>query len=421
MPFSHLFANEIGDMFLCCMAVESNIPVCDSSGRAYSFKNPDQIPEAWNSEYMKRTRLDLLSGQKPAACTRCFKFEENKIASFRQSMNVRYRQLQEQLIANMAPDGSMDFKPYSVDIRLGNKCNLRCRMCSPQSSKALIEDWRSVYPEVGEEFLSSMENVNWFTNERYWAVLLKHLDSIENFHFAGGEPFLIKEMYQFLQKIIDTGHAKRISLTYNTNATILPQDLYYLWPQFRAVALTLSLDGTDRVNHYIRFPSKWEKLVENLKTLDDHAESLNVKHMRINMTVQAYNILNLPDFLNFAIPNFKRIEYPLLSLLFNPNHLAISVLPLALRQLAHDRLAKWNEESLELMWQNEKRPHEMNQLRTSVSGILEHLLGENQNTEWEKFKQVTAAFDRVRNQNFVAIAPEFAPYMNEPLRAESNL
>jgi sulfatase maturation enzyme AslB (radical SAM superfamily) len=410
LPFSHLFANEIGEMYFCCMAVEENRPISDEAGKPYSFKNPSQIPEAWNSKQMREARLDLLSGRKPIACTRCFKFEENHLTSYRQHMGRTYGDIVDALIESTSEDGAMEFAPYSVDIRLGNTCNLKCRMCSPVASKALIDEWQQVFPEMGENFFTSLKNVDWFKSKEYWDVLHRHIGNIRNFHFAGGEPLLIKEMYDFLRKIIETGRAGEITLSYNTNATIMPMEIYELWPHFKYISVTLSADGTEKFNSYIRFPAKWSKVLSHLDAFDRDVEKLNIKHLSINNTVQAYNIFDVPDFVEFAVRRFKNMNYPMLSLLFNPSHLSAQVLPREIRMKAKAKLEAFFVRFKPEIESRARYSEQIIDLTNGITGLIDFLDKDDSKDHFPEFVRTTKQFDQIRGQSILEIMPELIPY-----------
>src|SRR6185295_13957665 len=98
------------------------------------------IETAWNSGYMKTLRLDMLEGRRPKPCERCYLYEDLGMRSHRQSQNAQHAEEIAQYVDSTDADGAAPLALRSIDLRIGNLCNLRCRMCSPQSSKALIQE-----------------------------------------------------------------------------------------------------------------------------------------------------------------------------------------------------------------------------------------------------------------------------------------
>ena len=54
------------------------------------------------------------------------------------------------------------------------------------------------------------------------------LPDIKYFEFTGGEPWMIKQHFDLLQRAVDQGFARDIDIHYNTNATQFPKTFYYV-------------------------------------------------------------------------------------------------------------------------------------------------------------------------------------------------
>ncbi|MGH3450648.1 MAG: hypothetical protein ACRDQW_07930, partial [Haloechinothrix sp.] len=107
----------------------------------YAADNPERvfgIVEAFNAPGLRRTRLQMLAGERPAACRHCYLLDDAGTASHRQRMNDLFKDRVDTaaLVRRTEHDGWLDTFPFHLDIRLGNACNLRCIMCSyPVSSR----------------------------------------------------------------------------------------------------------------------------------------------------------------------------------------------------------------------------------------------------------------------------------------------
>src|SRR5690606_32431957 len=123
----------------------------------------------------------------------------------------------------------------------------------------------------------------------------------------------------------------------HTNLTHFPQGLLKKFERFRGISLAISLDGYGDVNSYIRYPSDWGSLVKNMEILNDWAV-YPFRKVYINVTVQAYNILDLPNFLEFAISSFPNFQAPNLSRLVDPREFDCLVLPQGMRTEAAVRI-----------------------------------------------------------------------------------
>ena len=396
LPWMHLYANEMGEIHPCCVSTEKGKPAHDSSGNAYRVYRDGDLERAWNSPYMTTIRRQMLSGQRPEKCAKCYENEDHGSYSYRQGMNSRFAEWVGKNRADARSDGTADFEITFMDLRLGNLCNLRCRMCSPISSKSLIAEWleiRGLPPD--STAADQWRNVNWFEDESFWGVLSRHLPSLERLHFAGGEPLIIPQMYTFLEKIVATGHANKITLSYNTNMTTLPDRVFPLWKQFKSVNVMCSIDGYGAVNDYIRDPSKWDKIAANLMKLDALAPEHGVQ-ASINTTVQIYNVLNLPQLLNFMATTFKHINItPDIKPLTFPPYFSIQALPSRQKNLANEALLQFVPKT--------------QGLGSRIQGLLSFMNAEDRSDLFPEFLRVTAIYDRKRGQSVFEVIPELKP------------
>jgi sulfatase maturation enzyme AslB (radical SAM superfamily) len=140
-----------------------------------------------------------------------------------------------------------------------------------------------------------------------------------------------------LKKLIETGRAKKITLQYNTNLTVFPDDILKLWEEFHFVEVGISIDGPPQVNEYIRYPTRTEKLVAHLHKLD---QSDIRGHFWISTTVQIYNLFYLDELQNWLREqNFKRITSEVSwHILRGPKELSIFALPKKTKDLAAEKL-----------------------------------------------------------------------------------
>lgn len=212
LPWIHLFADERGEIFPCCFSHET--PVAGSDGVPYRVDRPGALETAWRSPFMRRMRLQMLAGERPPACANCFQMEHLGAPSYRQAENGDYADLIPALVRETDRDGNTPQRYRYFDIRLGNVCNLRCRMCSPQASRLLTEDFRALRGlGPNNDWLAAMQKLDWFESPQFWDTLCRHLPSLDRLHFAGGEPLIIRQGFDFLRRIVEMGHAHHIGLT----------------------------------------------------------------------------------------------------------------------------------------------------------------------------------------------------------------
>jgi hypothetical protein len=409
----HLFADERGVMYPCCRSVGSMLPNIADDGHVLHIGDEGGIEAAWNSGYMKAIRRDMLAGARPKPCERCYLYEDLGIRSHRQSQNAQHAADIDTFIASTAPDGHAPLDLQSIDLRIGNLCNLRCRMCSPQSSKALIQEWADLHGVKSDhQAFDELRRLDWFSTESFWRMFEKHTGSVERLHFAGGEPLLIPEMFNFLDRLVGLGRAGEVMLSYNTNLTLLPPRIYELWPRFRQVRVTASIDGFGDVNSFIRYPSHWNIIDANLKTLDADADLLNCGGgIGMNTTVQLYNIFRLDELLEYAATSFHRFEAPNLSVLTIPEHYSIRLLPPSMKEAAAARLRRFVDRFDG--WPDRWRGRQLDELLASIDGILQHMMEADGSAALPEFRRWNDHQDRFRGQSTAAVLPELAPLFAE--------
>ena len=99
-----------------------------------------------------------------------------------------------------------------------------------------------------------------------------------------------------MRHLVQSGVAERITLMCVTNATVYDDEWFHLASRFKSATLVFSVDGFGQLNDYIRFPSKWSDIDDNIRRF----LRLPNAHPRINMTVQAYNMLGIADLIAYC-------------------------------------------------------------------------------------------------------------------------
>ncbi len=425
IPWIFQAVRSNGDLRVCCQAnVTKNKGVIrKSDGTAYN-SGVDNLQEARNAELMKNIRSNMLHGKWSEECGRCQREEDNGLTSRRQYENVQWKYGIVDALTDTAPDGSIDIEKTPViyyDLRFGNFCNLKCRMCGPSDSNAWFEDWikltgKNTFNDTSGEI--TIENVNgklcasdfdWPNNESFWQQLETNVHNIEHVYFAGGEPMLIERHYEFLQKCIDVDAAKNMTVEYNTNMSTLPPRVIKLWEKFKHVRVGASIDGMGKVLEYQRYPAKWDKLHKNLTTLDSMPENIQ---SWFAFTVTAYNVFHMVDFMKWKLQesNFKRISgtksKPIVShhVAHNPEHLNIRVLPPELKDIAtkkFDDFVQWVED-------NNYPDYVLRSAKHIRNGIIKYMNSESYYEEyWDYFVTYTKSLDKMRNESLIDIEPIF--------------
>jgi len=376
LPWMSLATSASGILRVCCNSTPGKNFITKEDGTRYRIYK-DNIKEAWNSETYKTIRQQMLNGERPEMCTRCFREEDAGITSTRQNWNDKWAQDRDYTVE--AP-----FTIRYVDIRLGNLCNLKCRMCNPYASNQWVKEWHLVENALEESEYNRLKNMDWPSNDLVWDNLELIADSIEEIYLTGGEPTIIEEQYRLLDYYIEKGTSNKIKLKYNTNLTNIPDKMLNKWNKFKKIQLNCSIDGIGALDRYIRYPSNWIKIEQNFKKVRNRGK-VNIE---IHCTVQMYNILHLHKFIEWALPYEHKIYFNILN---HPEQLNIRVLPPELKDKAFENLMPYLD-------------------TPKVKGIIDYMYAEDWSDKFDKFIDYTFQLDKSRKQSLIHIVPEFTEY-----------
>ncbi len=329
--------------------------------------------------------------------------------------NHNFSALIPQLVESTAPDGAISVDVKSADYRLGNLCNLACRMCSPRSSTPWLKYSISmadsgIQPFTREQW-DEFSNYNWYESPQFIEHVQAQMPSLEHLHFAGGEPLINPQMGALLKKCVEQGCAKNIKLTYNTNLTRISDELKALWPEFKSVHLYISVDAYGKLNEYIRHPSRWRDIDANLRDIDDNFAKYGIEYAAIMTTAQLYNIFRLDELYDYLFANMKNVmKLPKLIDLYVPTPLRTQALPAHLKTLAKARMHAILEKAEERLNNGLIRAEEAGTL-DSLRGSIAFIDLEDRSDELSQFWSYTLELDRLHKKSTLDFIPELQAVM----------
>ena len=251
----------------------------------FRFKNwhlkdcgPDKLPsEVINGEEFIQVRQQLRNDEWPRGCIDCKTQEEAGLSSYRtRSLDIEHSALVS------VPDYDKDIV-YIKDLQLKmtRACNYQCRHCD-SASNSRFEQTGKEFPLIELKLLHNFEFGHiseprekiMIPNNEIMDDLFENVIpyGVENIEFSGGEPFYTRDMYKTLQRMIDDPNIRteHITITYNTNMSMLNYKGYSvkpLWPHFKGIHITVSMDGTKDLHNYFRTGSDWENVINNVREI----------------------------------------------------------------------------------------------------------------------------------------------------------
>jgi MoaA/NifB/PqqE/SkfB family radical SAM enzyme len=197
LPWISIETSPIGTARPCCLAVDE---ITKLDGTKYSLRE-NTLEEIYHSDYMQDLRKDFLAGNKPETCRRCWDEEASGRTSKRMNSRVRLKEYYDQVDwQNTNPD-----QLWFIDLKLGNICNLKCRICGSWSSSKWAQEeinyTDQLYKQAGIPYdrkthlaYKFLQDGAWpRESEACWDNLRTLLPNIKYLEFTGGEPFLIEQ------------------------------------------------------------------------------------------------------------------------------------------------------------------------------------------------------------------------------------
>jgi uncharacterized Fe-S cluster-containing radical SAM superfamily protein len=310
----------------------------------------------------------------PEECISCIRKEDNGDLS---------RRLAHQNIFSQNSKFELEF----LDLHIGNKCNLKCRMCNPSLSTKWHSDAR--------ELIKSDLSMSGFDDIKEYNVLspsflewVKKQNKLKYIIIKGGEPFIHPNFEDLLEAI---PNKENIVLQVISNGTLITRKHIVLLNKFKNIKIFFSIEASGAMYKYIRGgDSAFYKALENFKLISKEVN--NLSECSWLYTANIYGMFSHDETQSLILKNFPNA--PLFDLgqqVINPIFLNPLILPLAIRE----KLAK----------------------QTPFSSFAEYILRDpltnlnispvQLNKVLKEFILYTNSLDIIRKQNLLLIEPRF--------------
>lgn len=380
LPWVHLATHPNGTASLCCQSeMAGGISFSQNKNQdGLLTLNKNSVSDIVNSDLFREVRLSMLKGEKHPACATCWRLEDKGLPSKRLREKNVFPLSIDAAIERTASDGSIEPAFDFIELRLGNVCNIKCVTCNPNSSSKHVSDFKKIHEDYKLDFVedyswSTPDLYKWTESNEFWDDLLSHSKKLDTVYINGGEPTYIKAHWSFLEGLIKRGKAKEIKLIYSINMTNLPPLALELWREFKEVKIEASIDDLDQRNFYIRYPTVWDKVLQNLETLIKSG-ACQVQRLQ---TVGSLNLLTTAKAWKWFY-----IRFPELTTSFNhivdPRYYSALAMPAQIRREILDTVCPSLPEYLA---SNLKRMYDTD---------------EENPEHWQQFKQMNKVFDQIR-------------------------
>jgi len=227
-----------------------------------------------NDSNVQNIQQEMLNGQRPSACKKCWSLEDQGKKSDRQIKNESFDYYTNKDINQIEEDcRNGKFSTQIIKLYTSNLCNSTCVTCNSSASSA----WATLNKEKTFQILPDNQ-----------------LDSIDYknlvmLSFVGGEPLIEKKNFWVLEQLIEHNNTNCfISFVTNSSIELNPKQKDIL-SKFKKVNICLSIDGIESRFEYMRYPLSWNVLLENLKFFRSLNFNVSVSYVISNVNALYYN------------------------------------------------------------------------------------------------------------------------------------
>lgn len=384
MPHISLAMQNEGDVCVCNLNTQS----LETGTKEKIFLHQHGLEAAWNSPTRKMIAAGLDRGHRLAGCRACWDMEDAGVTSARQHRNRE--------LASIEPDTN---QPKILIIKPGNVCNLGCRTCNPATSTSLYQDFyqldtqRNQYSGSFKDYTNRFESIRTgfnINNDKIWPVLEQWYEKLTFIDIYGGEPMLATALWDSLKFAVSGGYSNNIDLQLHTNITVWSEEYLNILRQFKSASIGLSIDSNNAVElEYIRHKSNSSQILANLEKYKQFVTDNKNIHCHITFTVSIYNIFDIDRILDNLNTYGFRVA---VNFVHDPQHYDIRHLPKSIKEILYAKTVNSQAKKL---------------LKQTIPGCDIH---------WPKFCQELALLDKIRNQKFAEVFPEWfkllEPYLN---------
>ena len=387
LPWVSLETSPVGTVRPCCLAEDELV---DDAGEKFNLATA-KFSTIQNSDSMRKLRQEFIDRKQPQTCRKCFREERSGRTSKRMHTLDRLKHM----ILNT--DWTIDAKPLMfLDLKLGNICNLKCRICGSWSSSTF----------AAEELNNLSANIDRKTNHHYqmlrqgawprenlsfWTEIDQVVDQIKYIEFTGGEPFMIQEHFNMLQGLVNRGLASRIEIHYNTNGTQYPEGAEKIWSHFKLVEIAFSIDDVGARFEYQRSNAVWTEVAANIARFKQLRDQYPNIRLQVCSTVNVFNVYYLEELARW---NYSQgFDYIYWNMMHEAYYFSISTLPEPAKAAITTQLRSCGSVS-------DAAQQEFNRIVDFMNAGV-GLDGSNMRRE-------IANLDRRRSQDLRAVEPEFA-------------
>lgn len=343
IPWTGLMYNFNGDVKTCIRSAQKLGNIVEDT-----IQDIVQGPKATDN------RSKMLSATPATQCSPCYDLEKTAKGFDIISDRVYYLKELKTVPLNTYSDDK-NFVLRQIDVRWTNLCNFACVYCSPEFSSRWANELQINIPQPDKE-----------QRDRFKEYIFSNTSDLQNVYLAGGEPLLMKENLELLEKLLQDN--PNVNLRINTNLSKVDTKVFETVCKFKNVHWIISVESMEHEYEYIRYGGSWQEFLDNLNTVKqlNHKISFNMLHFLLNY-LSIFDCIQYFQKLGFHNNSF--VVGPML----NPDYLNIRHLPAEVLNLVSMKISEILEQNPGFLLENGLR-NILEYLKTPMNKNIQHCL-----------------------------------------------
>lgn len=272
-PFKHMYFKSDGKIGACC---RNDVDL-------FGLISDGSLSDLWGSNSIEKLRDNIKNYNLKGGCNFCnTQLEASNFNAF-----------EGRLYDDILPVKTKKY-PSEITFEISNQCNLECIMCDGNYSSSIRMN-REKLPPVENHYKADLLN-----------IIEEGIPYLKVVRFLGGEPFLISQYIDIIERVISINPHCKIYI--QTNGTILNNRVKKIIAH-KNVHLSISIDSLQKDTYEtIRKNASYNRLMEHvLYFIESQKKYKNT--ININFCVMTNNWKEATDMLSFCNSNNFTLTY----------------------------------------------------------------------------------------------------------------
>jgi organic radical activating enzyme len=372
LPWINISIDVNGSLRPCCRYLQPNAQT--NHKLPYIHSASGNLDKHYNSEAWKKLRQAFINGEQPNECNMCWNDEQGGVKSYRETF-VETKNID---ISKVDFTSDTVDAPLTLDLKLNNVCNLKCRICGSQASSTYAKEYQILWnKELPELEYWTHDKITNTPNEQ---VISKWAKNIQHIEMTGGEPMTSPENVKVLQLLDKESDLSQKTMLINTNVTHWNKHLINYLTKFKKATICLSIDDVGERQEYHRYPSEWDVILKNVDRFIELRNDYPNIEVILFCTVSNFNVYYLPEYAAWAASKNLFVHY---NILHTSEKYCIRNLPTIVKAQLVERLIDFPI-------------------------IANFVMLPQQEGHWKKFLDELEILDNYRGQNFIDTFPKWS-------------